>query len=231
VQPALVVFDMAGTTIAASDGIGVALLDAFRSAGLEPPPEALRRVRGRRKLDAIVELIRGVAPGAVRPALATEIHAAFRDRLEAHYAKHPVTPIPGAEKTFRWLHARGIRMALTTGLDRDLAHALLRRLEWGSPLVSAVVCAEDVRNGRPAPDMIWRAMELAKVVRPAEVAVVGDTVVDLRAARNAGAGYAIGVLSGAADAAALAAEPHTVILDSVADLPGWWERYSETPAP
>jgi phosphonatase-like hydrolase len=230
VKLALVVFDMAGTTIAVSDGIGAALREAFGSVGLDLSAEALRRVRGRRKLDAIVELIGAVAPGAVRPALATEIHAAFRDRLEAHYAKHPVTPIPGAEHTFRWLHARGIRVALTTGLDRDFAHALLRRLEWGPPIVSAVVCAEDVRNGRPAPDAIRRAMELTRVVQPDDVAVVGDTVVDLRAARNAGAGFAIGVLSGAGDAAALAAEPHTVILDSVADLPGWWEG-CEAPRP
>jgi phosphoglycolate phosphatase-like HAD superfamily hydrolase len=50
------------------------------------------------------------------------------------------------------------------------------------------------------------------------VAVVGDTTLDLQAGHNAGVRYNVGVLSGAHDRAALAAEPHTHLLASVAEL-------------
>ena len=59
-------------------------------------------------------------------------------------------------------------------------------------------------------------------VAPAEIAVVGDTVHDLAAARAAGA-LAIGVLSGPTDGALL--EPLAdVILPSVAELGAWIDQ-------
>jgi phosphoglycolate phosphatase len=55
---------------------------------------------------------------------------------------------------------------------------------------------------------------------PAEVAVVGDNTHDLEMARAAGAGWAIGVLSGNSDREHL--EPHAdVILAGVTNLTGW----------
>jgi phosphoglycolate phosphatase-like HAD superfamily hydrolase len=50
------------------------------------------------------------------------------------------------------------------------------------------------------------------------VAVTSDTL-DLQAGRNAGVRFNIGVLCGAHDRDVLAAEPHTHLLASVADLP------------
>ena len=52
------------------------------------------------------------------------------------------------------------------------------------------------------------------------VAAVGDTALDLRAAHNAGVRYNVGVLTGAHGREVLAAEPHTHLIGSVADLPG-----------
>jgi phosphoglycolate phosphatase len=55
-------------------------------------------------------------------------------------------------------------------------------------------------------------------VPPDRTAVIGDTLTDLRMARGAGAGRAIGVLSGIDDADALGPVAD-LILRSIADLP------------
>jgi acetoin utilization deacetylase AcuC-like enzyme len=54
----------------------------------------------------------------------------------------------------------------------------------------------------------------------ARVAVVGDTPLDLAAGKNAGAGWVIGVMSGAHGVETLGKTPHTHLLGSVAELPG-----------
>jgi phosphoglycolate phosphatase-like HAD superfamily hydrolase len=67
--------------------------------------------------------------------------------------------------------------------------------------------------------MIYRAMEHLGVQDISHVLVAGDTPRDLQAGTNAGAGFVVGVLSGASDEAELSAYPHTHLLSSVADLP------------
>src|SRR6185436_4637100 len=85
--------------------------------------------------------------------------------------------------------------------------------------VDAVVCGDDVARGRPAPDLIREAMKRTGVTDPRRVMAVGDTVLDLQAGTNAGAGWVIGVLSGAHGREQLEKVPHDGLLASVAELP------------
>ncbi len=73
------------------------------------------------------------------------------------------------------------------------------------------------------PDLIFMAMERTGVADARSVMAVGDTVLDLRAGRNAGAGWVVGVLSGAHGRAQLEAEPHDALIGSVAELPALLE--------
>ncbi|WP_346281649.1 HAD family hydrolase [Pseudonocardia sp.] len=115
----------------------------------------------------------------------------------------------------------GADVALTTGFDQQVTDPLLAAIGWrvGEQL-DAVVCADEVAAGRPAPDMIERAMELTGVTVPARVLVAGDTVLDVRAGHAAGAGVVVAVLTGAQTADELAAEHPTRLLDGVRELPG-----------
>jgi phosphonoacetaldehyde hydrolase len=56
----------------------------------------------------------------------------------------------------------------------------------------AVSCLSDVTAGRPAPWMIFDTMEQLGVFPPAAVVVIGDTLSDIEAGRNAGA-WTVGV--------------------------------------
>ena len=72
---------------------------------------------------------------------------------------------------------------------------------------------------KPAPDIV-HAFSEAIGVPPSEIVVIGDNPHDIEMARSAGAGAALGVLtgnSGRDDLAPLA----DAVLDSVADLPAW----------
>jgi phosphonatase-like hydrolase len=121
-------------------------------------------------------------------------------------------------ETFRHIRARGAKVALTTGFDRDLATMLLSSIGWTRNTVDALVCGNDVVNGRPAPDLILMAMKMTSVFDPNRVANVGDTTLDLESAARAGVRWNIGVLSGAHRREVLEQAPHTRLIQSVADL-------------
>ena len=130
----------------------------------------------------------------------------------------PPTPLRGVTEALTALKRRGIRIALTTGFDREITDSVLSTVGWDDSLLDAVVCADDVAESRPAPYMIFRAMEATRTHSVTEVLTAGDTVLDLRAGTNSGARFVVAVLSGGQDRATLATAPHTHILNSVADI-------------
>ena len=225
-KPRLVVMDVAGTTVAASDDVAAAIRAAFSAFRIDVSPEAIAAVRGKSKRQAIRELLDATGGGPTPVVAAGDVYRDFRRRLVE--SSGGWRPIPGARDTIDWLRARGVGVALITGIDRSVLEALLDRLGWSGGLLSSALCADDVRRGRPAPDLILRSMERCDVSDPRAVAVVGDTTNDLLAAEAAGVGWSIGVLTGAHTRAELARCSPSAILDSVADLPDWWK--TEDPA-
>ena len=148
-------------------------------------------------------------------------YVTFRELLAERYRQQPPTPIPGVPEALAKLRGEGVRVALTTGFARDVAEPLLANIGWaeGGDLIDAVVCVDEVAAGRPAPYLIFRAMERTGTISVDRVLAAGDTIVDLEAATNAGVAAAVGVGTGKLGLDALAGHPHTHLLASVADLP------------
>ena len=223
----LVAFDLGGTTVQDRGDVPAAFTAALDVHGLRVRDDALSRLRGRSKREALARLVMThdaeAAPDAIT-ARVEAIHTTFVEMLIDRFDREGVHPVAGAAETLRWLGARAIKIALTTGFERPVAQAILDRLHWAPPLFDALVCADEVAVGRPAPFLLFRAMERTRAVRARKVMAVGDTEADLLAAANAGVGYGVGVVTGAHSRDRLASRPHTVILDSVADLPGLWTR-------
>jgi phosphonatase-like hydrolase len=214
----LVVLDMAGTTIADQGQVPSAMLAALKAHGLTLSSDELTGVRGSSKREAIRSLV-----GPHRTAFADAVYVTFRGELVQRYAAAGVQPIAGAAAVIRDLRARGVRVALNTGFDRETAMLLLEAVGWADGIVDAVVCGDDVRRGRPAPYLIHRAMETTGVTSVFKVANVGDTTLDLWAGHNAGVRWNIAVLSGAHDRGMLAGAPGTHIIESLADLASVWD--------
>ncbi|MFI6477415.1 phosphonatase-like hydrolase [Nonomuraea sp. NPDC050663] len=212
----LAVLDIAGTTVEEHGAVYVALEQAVRAAGGAPGVGDIQRWMGADKREAIAALL--TLPGA-GATLVEATFADFRARLDHLYREQPPTPLPGVPEALARLREAGVKVALTTGFDRDVTSGLLKHLGWDQGVLDAVVCVDDVAAGRPAPYMIFRAMELTGVRSTSRVLVAGDTTRDLEAGTNAGAGYVVGVLTGGLDATALGRARHTHLLSSVADLP------------
>jgi phosphonatase-like hydrolase len=219
-SPELVVLDIAGTTI--DEGLQVyrVLGETASAHGASPSQADIDRWHGAAKHEALRALLTPPAGTPPSAEVLDTVIADFRARLAAAYADHPPRPLPGVPKALADLRAAGIRIALTTGYDRDIVDSLLAGLGWdGDSVVDTVVCGSDVPIGRPAPFMIFRAMERLGVNNVARVLVAGDTPRDLQAGSNSGAALVVGVLTGASDAAELGAHRHTHLLTSVAELP------------
>ncbi len=215
----LVVCDIAGTTVEDAGQVPDAFATTLAAFGVVVTAERLRSVRGASKRDAI----RALLPDG--PSHASDTEAAydrFRELLRRRYRDGGVRPVPGAADIFEWLRSCDVRVALNTGFDRIITDMLLAALGWGDGVVDAVICGDDVPRGRPAPDMILRAMAMTGVASARQVANVGDTVLDLQAGASAGVRWNIGVLSGAHDRAALEAAPHTHLIPSIAALRDLW---------
>ncbi|HZQ69441.1 MAG TPA: phosphonatase-like hydrolase [Terriglobales bacterium] len=213
----LVIFDIAGTIIEDHGEVVASFRSALLANGMDVSDAELREWKGASKR----EVIRRFAADRFttdREQKVEKTYADFRQALENHYQANGVIPIAGAEATFRWLRERKILIATTTGFYREIADFILKEAGWFATF-NANVTSSDVAKGRPAPDMILRAMEATGVASPSQVVNVGDTPLDLQAGTNAGAAGVIGVLTGAHAEERLRREPHTHIIPSVADLP------------
>lgn len=220
----LAVLDMAGTTIDEGQQVYRILAETANAYGASPSEADIARWHGAAKHEALRALLTPSGGAPPNADLLDAVVTDFRARLTSAYAASPPRPIPGITDAMAALRSAGIRIALTTGFDRDVVDSLLAALGWdGDSTVDAVVCGSDVTAGRPAPFMIFRAMEKLGVTDVSRVLVAGDTPRDLQAGTNSGASLVVGVLSGAGDAVELGRYRHTHLLASVADLPALLE--------
>lgn len=213
-RPALVIFDLAGTTIEDRGQVPAAFTAALAAHGIVATADQITRLRGASKRQAIRAFVG-------TDAEASRVYAAFQLELAARFEAERVTPIDGAVECFRALRQAGTKVALTTGFDRDITSLLMAALSW-QDVADTIVCGDDVAQGRPAPDLIRRAMADTGVTDATMVATVGDTTLDLEAGAAAGVGWNIGVLSGAHGRDALELAPHTHLIRSVAALRELW---------
>src|SRR5437763_9754169 len=216
--PLLVVTDLMGTTLRDDGTVLPAYHAAFAECAIPFTEEELATKRGAHKLSLFTEFAsRRYSPdeATIRAAAALEI---FESQLRHFLANGGRTPIAGAEDAITRLRQAGIQVALTSGFDRGLIADIVAHCGWGE-LFDAIAYSDEVPAGRPAPYLIFQAMQKTRVEPVVRVATIGDTVLDLQAGSNAGAGWVIGVLSGAHDAETLGRTPHTHLLPSIAELP------------
>lgn len=224
----LAVLDIAGTTVDEGLRVYQVLAETARAHGAAPTDADISRWHGSAKHEALRALLTDAAGTEPEPDRLAAAVDDFRTRLKTAYAADPPTPLPGVVDAIGRLRRDGTRVVLNTGFDAEIVSMLLTALGWeGDAVIDGVVCGSEVPQGRPAPFMIFRAMELTGVTERSRVLVAGDTPRDLQAGVNAGAGFVVGVLSGAGTAEELGAERHTHLLPSVADIP----RLAGVPAP
>ncbi len=214
----LVTFDIAGTIVQDRGEVLGAFASALKKHQIPFTESELQEWKGAAKREVIRHFV-GRLPGwkSSESQVVEAAYCDFRRLLEEHYNRETV-PISGADTTFAWLRERGIQIATTSGFYRDVAQLILEKAGW-TQTFGANISSSDVALGRPAPFMIFRAMEATGVTSVQDAMNVGDTPLDLQAGTNAGVQAVVGVLTGLHKADRLRREPHTDLVPSVADLP------------
>lgn len=103
-------------------------------------------------------------------------------------------PLTDLHKLFTNIRKQEIKIAIATADNRDATEEMLRAFHL-CELVDIMICADDGVAVKPAPDMVTTICSRLGV-SPRKAVVIGDTVVDLKMARAARAGFVIGTLSG-----------------------------------
>lgn len=216
----LAALDMAGTTVDEGGLVYAAVEAAVADAvGGPVPHDLLQRWKGTSKEEAIAGLLHDLGEDD-SPGRVAKVFDVFAERLTDAYRATPPVPVAGVLETFETLRRSGVRVALQTGYSADIAGSLMAGLGWGvGETVDALVTSDRVAASRPAPYLVFHCMEATGVADVRQVLTAGDTPNDLAAGMNAGARFVVGVTTGSFSREQLLAEPHTHLLDSVAELP------------
>jgi HAD superfamily hydrolase (TIGR01509 family) len=126
-----------------------------------------------------------------------------------------VQPLAGARAVIEDLKSSGHQVVLASSAQPDELEHYLTLLD-ARTLVDAWTDAGDVEKTKPEPDLVLAALEKAGA-EPKEALMIGDSVWDARAAKNAGV-RSVGVLTGGFSEAELLEAGAAKVFDSVETL-------------
>ncbi|HMO83975.1 MAG TPA: phosphonoacetaldehyde hydrolase [Lacipirellulaceae bacterium] len=196
-----ILFDWAGTVIDHGSRAPVlAVMQAFESLDVPISVDEARGPMGRAKREHIEAILalprvavqwqarRGTAPDVAAVDLVYRRFLADQARILVEHAEL----IPGCLEAIAACRRRGLQIGSSTGYTAELMELLIPAAGRQGLRFDAVLCADDVPKGRPAPWMCWENLRRLGVYPAFRAAVVDDTPVGVEAARNAGM-WAIGV--------------------------------------
>lgn len=206
----MVVFDMAGTTVRDENEVEKCFVEAASSTGLKYSVEEIVSMMGWSKRLVFETLWKKNLPATDEDLVQGKIEISyqkFKEILENHYQTQPVLPAKGVLDIFTYLKEKDIKIVLTTGFYREVTDIILERLCWKEGLdenyignetsiIDLSISSDQVANGRPAPEMIRKAMAIFGIEDPSQVVKIGDTPSDLLAGTNANCLMTLGVTNG-----------------------------------
>lgn len=95
-------------------------------------------------------------------------------------------PIQGSVKAIETMRSMGLAIGSCTGYPRSVGEALAKTARKLGYEPDVLVCATDVPEGRPAPDMCLEVLKRLKVPNPTHAVKIGDTVNDVLEGLRAG---------------------------------------------
>ncbi|MFD7202967.1 HAD family hydrolase [Streptomyces sp. NPDC059893] len=204
-------FDVDGTLVDTNHLHVVTWWEALRQAGHDVTMHDIHRAIGLGSEDLLAHLLgedRDQNQDARLSAAHTTLYGTCFDRLP---------PLEGAQDLLRELAGRGWRIVLATSAGGPELKALRRAID-ADDVIAGVASADDVAEGKPAPEPVHRALELAET-DASDAVFVGDTVWDMKAAARAGV-RAVGVLCGGIPRRDLEEAGAEAVYDGPADLLG-----------
>ncbi|HYB19480.1 MAG TPA: HAD family hydrolase [Thermodesulfobacteriota bacterium] len=202
-----VIFDLDGTLIDSYRAIYLAFKDVYENLGLPPLLyEVTRKVVGRGLNQTFQELL---GENQVPRALTL-----FRKKYKEVFRTHTHL-LPDVREVLETLHGRDVQMAVATNKFGCFSRAIFKHL--GMEKYFAVIVGDgDVSENKPNPEMIYYALGKMGVEKD-DTVFVGDSVIDIQTAKNAGL-RVFAVPTGNTAREDLEKALPTVILDRLLDL-------------
>lgn len=218
----LVVFDIAGTTVADNGEIAESFKTALGTYGYVIPVEKINALMGYKKPEAISKILDEFESDKTKidDNYIDQIHQKFESTMVEYYkSTEQLMPLPYAEKLFEYLHEKGIKVALDTGFSREITDIIIEKLGWiKDNKIDTYCCSDEVAKGRPSPLMIQKIMHDLLITDSSKVIKVGDTEVDINEGFNAQCKFSIGVTTGAFTEDALIPYNPSFIIHSLEEL-------------
>ncbi|MBD3170041.1 MAG: HAD-IA family hydrolase [candidate division Zixibacteria bacterium] len=169
----LVIFDLDGTLVDSSADVVDCFKYAFEKEGLEPLSE-----------DEIKPTIGYPLKEVLgRYGDAERMHANFIEKAKIIMGDKTEL-LPGACEALEEIHKRGINIAIATTKIRQNTRRIIQKLGIDK-YIGELSGADDVKKVKPAPEALIRLLDYYKVNKNQAI-MVGDTINDILAARNAG---------------------------------------------
>jgi HAD superfamily hydrolase (TIGR01509 family) len=202
-----VVLDVDGTLVDSNYHHTLAWWRAFHEQGHVVPASRIHRAIGM----GGDRLVAAVAGDDVERRMGDDV----RDGWERRYDEmlDDILPLPGARALLAELDERGFRPALaSSGIPRHTQHA--QEVLAAGERVDATTTSEDASESKPDPELVQVALDRVDAER---AVLVGDSVWDVRSAKNAGLPV-IAVLCGGFGRAELEEEGADVVVEDLQEL-------------
>ena len=174
-----VIFDLDGTLTDTEKYYQKAWPEALRHFGYEPEPWMPLELRS---------LGRPFAPLQFKEWFGEDFDydkvRAYRKKLIEEYLAPGIPLKPGAVEILTWLREQGITVAMATANDLQRTTRYLKRIGLYE-YFDELICADMVKQGKPAPDIYAHACEVLGL-EPDETMAVEDSPNGVRSAAGAG---------------------------------------------
>jgi HAD superfamily hydrolase (TIGR01509 family) len=198
-----ILFDLDGTIVDSKDAYVEAARTAFEALG-QAPPEIPRRLEQNLPIDSIVK---------------TDVRKFLNFYLECYYkvTKVKTKPMPNVQGTLEIL-SRKVKLALITMRFVPKTAVWEDLTKFGlAKYFTYIVTALDTHKPKPSAEALIKTVK-ALDVNICDCVIVGDSIVDVRAGKAAGA-MTVAVLSGLFSREALSREQPDLILNDVTEIP------------
>jgi beta-phosphoglucomutase len=178
--PGGVLWDLDGTLVDSGDQHWRAWREVMRADGVELTYASFLASFGQRNDRILMAWLGRDVPADRIGRLGDAKEALYRDLAQ----REGIVVLPGARHWVVRLRAAGWRQAIASSAPRANVDVLLAAAGLHG-LIDAIVSAEDVRNGKPEPD-VFLAAAAALHIPPSRCVVVEDAAAGVEAARRAG---------------------------------------------
>lgn len=180
-----VAFDLDGTLVDTMGDLAASVNLMLGMLGAKELPEPRVRALVGNGVETLVQraLEESVGSSATHAAQRSSALALFR-RIYGQQVFKRSTVYPGVEETLRALSNAGITLCCITNKDSAFAEPLLQQAGLAQ-FLSFTLCADRAEDRKPSPNMLLAACSRLGIT-PAEMLYVGDSSMDIAAARAAG---------------------------------------------